>query len=72
MISGQYPYNYRIVNVTSNTNTTFTVTLFVNSTLFNEMKASTPAIGVYYPYVIEMLVESSSGASGIGFTLLRM
>lgn len=72
MNTTRYPYDYRIVNVTSGVNTTFSVTLYVNSTLFSDMKISSPENGVYHPYVVEMLVESSSGASGMGFTLIRL
>jgi hypothetical protein len=69
--STQYPYNYLTNQLTPYKNTTFNLTLYMNWTQFSKMKVSDPNTGLFYPYLIEILVESSSGASGIGFTLIR-
>ncbi|MEM0155498.1 MAG: hypothetical protein QW597_02700 [Thermoplasmataceae archaeon] len=67
-----YPYNYLKEQLTPYKNTTFNLTLYVNYTQFSKMNASDPITDTFYPYVVEILVESSSGASGIGFTLMRI
>lgn len=66
-----YPYNYEVFNVTEGKNTTLHLVLYLNSTVYGEMKASDPLTHTYYPYVVEILAETSSGGGGIGFTLLK-
>ncbi len=67
-----YPYNYMEQNVTTGANSTISLTLFINSTDFSDMNVSIPQEGKYYPYLVEILAETSSGAAGIGFTILRI
>lgn len=72
MNTSLYPYNYCTATVTPHINTTLNITLFVNATMFSRMNTSSPTTNSYYPYLVEILVESSTGASGIAFTLLRL
>lgn len=72
MNTSLYPYNYQKLNVTKGTNTTVNITLHLNSTAFSSMKVSTPLKGAIYPYVVEMLAETSSGAAAVGFTMIRV
>ncbi|MEM0136284.1 MAG: hypothetical protein QXU18_13840 [Thermoplasmatales archaeon] len=67
-----YPMNYEVVNVNPDTNTTFTITLYVNSSVFQQMKVSNPIKEEIYPYLVEILVESSNGASVVAFTIVRV
>ncbi len=67
-----YPYNYITKDVSTNSTVSMNITLYINQTGFQEMKVSNPNAGSYYPYVVEMLVETSSGASGFGFSILRI
>lgn len=67
-----YPYNYLEQNVTVDENTTIHLSLYLNSTDFSKMNTSIPTEGKIYPYVVEVLVESSSGAAGIGFTIIKI
>ncbi|MEM0134799.1 MAG: hypothetical protein QXT48_03520 [Thermoplasmatales archaeon] len=66
-----YPMNYEVVNVNPGINTTFPITLYVNSSVFQQMKISNPMKDEIYPYLVEVLVESSSGASVVAFTVVR-
>lgn len=67
-----YPYNYMETNVTAGSTTVVNFTLYINSTAFSQMKASSPQAGAIYPYVVEILAETSSGASAVGFTLMKV
>lgn len=70
MNTSLYPYNYRIVNVTADTNTTLNLTLYFNSTAYNQMEYTTSPTHPY-PYLVEILAETSSGAAAVSFTLLK-
>ena len=48
------------------------MTLYINQTGFQEMKTSNLKAGPAYPYIVEILVETSSGAAEIGITLLKI
>jgi hypothetical protein len=67
-----YPYNYRILQVNPGENVTVNLTLFINSSQFSKMETSIPPKGEIYPYVIEIIAETSSGAAVIGFTILKV
>ncbi len=67
-----YPYNYIEDNVTTGANNTINLTLYINATDFSAIKVSIPPEGKIYPYIVEILVESSSGAAGIGFSIIRV
>jgi hypothetical protein len=67
-----YPYNYMIENVPANSTVSLNMTLYINQTGFQEMKTSNLKAGPAYPYIVEILVETSSGAAGIGITLLKI
>lgn len=67
-----YPYNYEIVNISANSNNTIHLTLYINSTVFSQMKTSILPEGKIYPYVVEILAETSSGAAFVGFTLIKI
>ncbi|MGC8562197.1 MAG: hypothetical protein ACP5UZ_04345 [Thermoplasmata archaeon] len=67
-----YPYNYRILNVTPGENSTFGVTLYINSSQFDAMNVSDPLKDQIYPYLVEIVAETSSGAAVIGFTILKV
>ena len=67
-----YPYNYMKESVATNSTVSQNITLYINRTGFQEMKTSNPAAGQYYPYIVEILVENSGGASGIGISLLKV
>ncbi len=67
-----YPYNYMTEPIPANSTVSLNLTLYINQTGFQEMKTSSPGTGQYYPYIVEILVETSSRASGIGISLLRI
>ncbi|MGC8645370.1 MAG: hypothetical protein ACP5UO_03775 [Thermoplasmata archaeon] len=67
-----YPYNYEVASIRPNVNTTVEITLYVNSSAFEEMKISDPMKDEVYPYIEEILVETSGGASAIAFTVIRL
>ena len=67
-----YPYNYMTEPIPANSTVSLNLTLYINQTGFQEMKTSNPGAGQDYPYIVEILVENSSGASGIGISLLRI
>ncbi|MEM0141072.1 MAG: hypothetical protein QXN66_03425 [Thermoplasmatales archaeon] len=67
-----YPMNYEMVSVKPNVNTTISIVLYINSSAFQQMKISNLLKDEIYPYLIEILVETSSGASAIAFTLIRV
>ena len=58
--------------IPANSTVSLNLTLYINQTGFREMKTSNPGAGQDYPYIVEILVENSSGASGIGISLLRI
>ena len=70
MNSSLYPFNYQTVNVTASSNTTMNMTLYLNSTAYNQMNYTTSPTNPY-PYVVEILAETSSGAAVVSITLLK-
>lgn len=68
----QFPFNYQVININPEINTTLNLTLFFNSTQFSQMKVSNPQQGSIYPYLVEIVTETASGASFIGFTIVRI
>lgn len=67
----KYPYNYETVSVSPNTNVTFSVNLFFNSTDVSEMNYSSPPAHVV-PYAVSILIENSVGAAFTAFAVLKM
>jgi hypothetical protein len=67
-----YPYDYELLSVKPDTNFTAEITLYVNSSAFQEMKVSSPTQREIYPYLVEILVETSGSAAAIAFTVIRL